>query len=297
MSLEMLNRILYKCTSEARVITMQMHFTNEPFLIPHFPEMIRMAHQYGIPVLVSTNLNVNIDRVARALSYGPRKFMISVSGWTQEIYERSHRGGDIERVKRNMKIVAGCRSDKTNVQVSWHQYRYNAHEQQQMKEYALSLGFSFLPYTTTLLSPMKAMEIWRTGATPEYAGDLLISPLEARMMCYKRRKWDCTVQDRILILNSEGTLFRCGGDDLTLCNSYGSLFDTTVNDFLVLRRKSLVCKKCKSVGCHIYCLQSYMRPQWSPMRLAGTLCRRLGIANYVEPYIRKFYGHKLLPSA
>ena len=150
MSVEMLDRVLAKCTAEAKVMLAQLYFLNEPFLLQLMPQMVACCHKYGVPVLLSSNLNV-FKHAPAILAEAPDKLMLSVSGWTQEIYERYHRGGNIETVKKNMAEVAALRKPGTHVQVSWHQHRYNEHEAPLMRAYAEKLGFSFVSYGTSVL--------------------------------------------------------------------------------------------------------------------------------------------------
>ena len=65
-----------------------------------------------MPVLLSSNLNV-FKNAPAILAEAPDKLMLSVSGWTQGIYERYHRGGNIETVKKNMAEVAALRKRGT----------------------------------------------------------------------------------------------------------------------------------------------------------------------------------------
>ena len=296
MSLEMLERILSKCTLEARVLLAQLYFYNETFMIPHMPGMINLCHKYKVPALVSSNLTL-FKHGPAIMAACPERLLISVSGWTQPVYERSHAGGDIEVVKANMAKVAELCSPKTEVQVSWHHYRYNEHEMQLMREYAHKLGFGFVAYGTSLLPPKRALRVWETGIEDPASEDILVPVMEAKKLCYDRRHWDCNGQDTIVVIDSQGDMLNCNGDDYHAANRRGNLFDTTIPAFLKARKTDKDCIACKAVGGHIYCMQKYTLAEWSPMRMAGVAYRRLGLSGYFEPIVRKFYGRKLLPLA
>ena len=296
MSLEMLDRILSKCTSEARVLLVQLYFYNETFLVPHMAEMVTMCHKYKVPPLVSTNLTV-FKQGPAILAAAPDRLLISVSGFTQPIYERSHKGGDIEVVKANMVKVAELRSPKTEVQVSWHHYRYNEHELPLMRDYAHKLGFKFVSYGTSLLPPKRAVGVWESGVEDPAGEDLLVPVMAAKQMCYDRRHWDCNGQDTIVVIDSKGTLLNCNGDADNEANRRGNLFETTIPAFLRARKTDPDCLACRAVGGHVYCMQKYTLAEWSPMRLAGVAYRRLGLSGHLEPVVRRFYGRKLLPLA
>jgi len=276
MKLEMLKRIMDKCTKEARVITVQLYHYNEPFLIPYLNEMVKMVHNYGIPVFLSSNL-VIFKNVASVLAENPETLLISVSGWTQEIYERSHKDGEIEKVKANMKEVARLKGPNTHVQVSWHKYRYNEHEEPLMQEFAESLGFQFVPYGTGLIPQDRAMKVWKTGVEDPAGEDTLVPVKDAQKLCFDRRNWPCILQTQILPINGQGIVLNCSNRS-DEANLRGSLFDTTVSEIFTKRKTDAACKACQSVGAHIYATQAYTRSLYSPVRVAEDMYRKLGLA-------------------
>ena len=77
----------------------------EPLIHPKIGELVRIVQSHGVPCDLSSNLN-DIRNLAQALAANPRSLRISVSGFTQEVYGRTHRGGDIEVVKNNMRVLA-----------------------------------------------------------------------------------------------------------------------------------------------------------------------------------------------
>ena len=81
------------------------------------------------------------------LAENPETLLISISGWTREIYERLYKDGDIEKVSANMREVAKLKGPKTHVQVSWYKDRLQRteHEEPLMQEFAESLGFACVP--------------------------------------------------------------------------------------------------------------------------------------------------------
>jgi MoaA/NifB/PqqE/SkfB family radical SAM enzyme len=296
MSPEMLDRILCKCTAEATVLVVQLYFYNETFMVPHMDKLIGVCHKYKAPALLSTNLTL-FKRGPAILAARPDRLIISVSGWTQPIYERSHKGGNIEVVKKNMAEVARLRDPRTDISVTWHRYPYNEHEMPLMREYAHKLGFTFLSYGTSLCPPLRALEVWKTGIEDSSSEDLMIPVMAAKQMCYERRHWDCSAQDHIVTIDSKGTLLHCNGASDDEVNRRGSLFDTTIPAFLKAKRTDPACLACKAVGGHVYQMFQYTRSEWSPARLAGVFYRRLGLSSLLDPTVRRFYGRALMPVA
>lgn len=296
MTVEMLERILDKVTKEARVLVVRLYYYDEPFLIRDMPKFVALCHKYNLPATISSNLNVFDKHGPDILQEAPDTLMISVSGFTQPIYERSHKGGNIELVKANMVKVSQLRSPKTHVQVSWHHYRYNEHEMPLMRDYARKLGFAFVSYATSLLPLERALKVWETGTDDPKGEDLLIPVMAAREACYERRHWDCDGQNRVLTVNGDGLITNCN-NRIYRENLRGSLFDTTVPALLKARKTDADCVACQAIGGHIYAMQAYTRPVLSPMRLAGVIARRIGIAGYIEPLLGGIYGRALLPLA
>jgi MoaA/NifB/PqqE/SkfB family radical SAM enzyme len=296
MTVEMLRRILDKVTKEAQVLVVRLYYYDEPFLIKDMPKFVALCHEYDLPATISTNLTV-FDRFGPdILKEGPDTLMLSVSGFTQAIYERSHKGGDIEKVKANMVKVSQLRQPRTYVQVNWHHYRYNEHEEPLMREYAAKLGFAFVSFATSLLPLERALKVWETGVDDPKGEDLLIPVKDAREACYERRHWECDGQNRVLTVNGDGFITNCN-NRIYRENLRGSLFDTTVPNLLKARKTDHDCIACQAIGGHIYAMQAYTRPVWSPTRLAGVVARRMGISGYIEPLLQGVYGRALLPLA
>lgn len=273
MSMNMLRRILDKCVAESRVLGVQLYHYNEPSLVPHMPEMIRECHNRGLPVFFSSNLVV-WKPLPAILAESPDMFLISVSGFTQAVYERSHARGIVEEVKLNMQRMRPLVRSGTTVQVSWHDYKYNRHELPLMREYSKALDYQFVPYATSLIPHDRAMREWETGIPDPAGEDLLISVKDAKELCWRRRHWDCILQQQVVAVNGVG--------DFLLCSNFGeakyyrgSFFAKPMHEHLAARYRDPVCIACKSVGGHVYAAQAYTRSEWSPLRLVESVYRRL----------------------
>jgi MoaA/NifB/PqqE/SkfB family radical SAM enzyme len=120
----------------------------EPLLHPRIGDLIARARAAGFRVGLSSNLNFAryLDDSVQA---GPDEFVVSLSGFEQAQYGISHSGGDIERVKANMRHLAdlvALHGHRTEVFVHYHCYRHNTHEDVvAMAQLCESLRFVFLP--------------------------------------------------------------------------------------------------------------------------------------------------------
>ena len=136
----------------------------EPLLNNNLPGMIEKIHEYGWLSIVSSNLSLECD-LEQIMKANPDVLKISVSGYTQEVYETTHKGGNVERVKENMRKIRKYMDVyqlKTKVMVGYHLYNNNRDsEYDNMKKLAQELGFLFEPVEAMYFNMFK-----RTGYTP-----------------------------------------------------------------------------------------------------------------------------------
>lgn len=148
MDMDLMERILDKIKSENSHAIVCCYVNSDPMLHPRIPEVVASVKRRGLRCELATNANYisNLDQV---LAAKPDLFTISVSGWTQEVYERSHRGGDIEKVKAHIKEMAEARVRGGHYDVmmgvSYHMYNDNLGEEiAQMRAFTESLGILFM---------------------------------------------------------------------------------------------------------------------------------------------------------
>jgi len=120
----------------------------DTLLHPNLSDIIDVLNEKKFYIAASSNLSMpkpDLESVAKKLRCG--ELRISLSGFTQEIYGQSHRGGDIEVVKSNMRKLRQALDDHKNadiqVKVIYHIYKHNQHEVDLMRAYAESLDFVF----------------------------------------------------------------------------------------------------------------------------------------------------------
>jgi MoaA/NifB/PqqE/SkfB family radical SAM enzyme len=162
----LMNRILDKIKSENPEAIVFLYGNSEPFLHPRLPECIQAVKARGLRCEFSTNLNF-VQRVDETLLAKPDFIIISVSGWTQEIYERGHSGGKIDKVKENMAWLSLINGEhKIPISVNFHLYNDNEHELQPMKEFAEHWGFGFFTSNARAISMENAIQYirWANGA-------------------------------------------------------------------------------------------------------------------------------------
>jgi len=124
------------------------HSWGEPLLNPHTPDFIRKAKTYGIETSIHTNLSLKLtdEQLEELLTSGLDQMIVSVDGFTQEVYERFRVGGDVALVKENLKRAASIR-DRLGLS-TWITYKFlvfswNEHEVADAQAFAQEHGLVF----------------------------------------------------------------------------------------------------------------------------------------------------------
>lgn len=86
------------------------YFQGEPFLNPHFLEMVAYANEKNIFTITSTNAHFLTPEVAkRTVLSGLDRLLISIDGTTQEVYEQYRKEGNLEKVLEGTKNIMDAR--------------------------------------------------------------------------------------------------------------------------------------------------------------------------------------------
>src|SRR4051812_47179122 len=126
MSTDLLGRILDKAKSECRIASVGLYNWTEALLHPNLPALVREVKTRDLQCWLSSNLNILRNEEA-LFAENPDFFRVSVSGFTQPVYEVGHRAGNIEKVKHNMAVLAEAKAKTgatTAIQVYYHRYKY-----------------------------------------------------------------------------------------------------------------------------------------------------------------------------
>lgn len=268
---ELMEKVLDKIASENPKAIVFLYGNSEPFLHPRLPECIASIKRRGLNAQFSTNLNF-VQRLDETLAAEPEMIIVSLSGFTQEVYEKGHAGGKISRVLDNMEKIGEANQrlgKKVNISVNYHVYNDNGHEVEQMKSYAQSVGLNFFTSFARAISMENAIQYCRHNdpeATPfevqegrpdwnkalppagktyiETMDRLKIPPTHARDM-YKALPFHdvCPIGQMFTFIRHDGktSLCACVADRrITL----GDYLETSQEDLMVSRIGHAICKQC-----------------------------------------------------
>lgn len=139
--------------SAAHLTYLHLYFQGEPFLHPHFLELVKYADQQRVFTATSTNAHfLNQKTVPRILESGLKQLIVSVDGASQAVYEHYRIGGNLERVKAGIGLLIQERK-KAGKQYPQVIFQFlvtgkNEHEIADIKEMAKELEVDDLQFKT-----------------------------------------------------------------------------------------------------------------------------------------------------
>lgn len=258
MSPDLLESILNKASKELEFNYVGLYNWAEPLLHPKLPELVEIVERYA-PCHLSSNLNLEKIDYEAIIMKKPRHFRISLSGFNQSIYSRSHQGGDIEKVKRNMIKLAEA-NDKfgrqTKIEVLYHRYVGNIDDELLMRQFAASLGFLFQPVWAYLM-PVEKIIAYLESPEEMSQKDLdLISMLalppsnEVMRASRKVKNDQCVLLEHQITLDSAGNVHLCCGVFDTEKFKIGNFLDINFEELQSEKRSMQYCNKCMDFGVH-----------------------------------------------
>lgn len=265
MSDDLLRRIIDKAKSECNILGIGLFNWTEPLLHPRVNDLIRLVRSYGVDCAISSNLNVLRDADG-FVEADPTWVRVSVSGFTQEIYERGHRHGHIDRVKENMRVLAEARDRGISkglkppvYECYYHKYIDNECDELLMKEYAESLGYRFSTGWAFLMPLEKILALSDLGSATATLSEedhkligRLALPLKAIFNKPDRQKiTSCSLLDDYITLDVNGDAWLCCGCSGEQTNNLGNFLGMPLSELQARRQAHPLCSPCMAKGISI----------------------------------------------
>tara|TARA_B100000683_G_scaffold134701_1_gene131444 strand:+ start:784 stop:1803 length:1020 start_codon:yes stop_codon:yes gene_type:complete len=93
-----------------RLLYLTFYFQGEPYLNPHFFELIRYASDRKIYTATSTNAHfLTKQKAQKTIESGLDRLIISIDGTTQEVYEQYRKGGKLDKVIEGTKNIVAAK--------------------------------------------------------------------------------------------------------------------------------------------------------------------------------------------
>ena len=135
------------------LLYLTFYFQGEPYLHPHFLNMVQFAHKKGIYTATSTNGHYLDDTTAQAtIQSGLSRLIISIDGTTQQTYQKYRVGGQLEKVIEGTKnLVAWKKKLKSKTPHIVFQFivmGHNEHQIEDIKKLSVEIGVDSLQLKT-----------------------------------------------------------------------------------------------------------------------------------------------------
>jgi len=305
MKKELFQSIIEKISKDYGTSDIHLYNWGEPLLHPHLPEMIEQIVRRGCKCYLSSNLNF-MPNIEAILSAKPYVLRISCSGFRQEIYGVTHRNGNIEKIKANMRLLSAAlrkTGAPTLIHVFYHRYLHNLDDEYQMMRFAQSLGFGFHPVWALMMPAEKLLAYLEpqteknviTPADREVIA-LLALPLDAAIKCSQSyHSAHCGLRTGQTVLDTEGNVQLCCGVFDWSRFTIGHFLSKSQTELQDTKDRHPFCTLCMKYGINILYNNSIA---WEYDRLASAHiprhhARRLSLR---LERLKKMIFHRLIPA-
>ncbi|MBB3188252.1 radical SAM protein with 4Fe4S-binding SPASM domain [Microbacter margulisiae] len=122
-----------------------LYFQGEPLLHSKLPEMIRYAHAHKIYTMISTNGQLVTKETAYNLvTSGLNRIIISIDGTTQDVYNQYRKGGNLEKVRDAIILIAHWKKElhttHPHIEAQFIVMQHNEHQIHDFKKMVNQLG-------------------------------------------------------------------------------------------------------------------------------------------------------------
>jgi len=295
MTADLLQGIVTKARTECRRPNISLFNWAEPLLHPQLPELIRIVQDAGIPCHLSSNLDILPDADA-LMAANPASLRISTSGFSQDIYGRTHRGGDIERVKTHMVALAEAKKRNhadTDIFVQYHRYRDNLHDEPLLRDFATGLGFYFhavwalfFPLEKVLAYAGEEIDDFPLTEEDLCLIDGLALPLkQALVAARKYRHRPCSLREDAISLDFQGNATLCCAVFNAGKYTVANYLDMSLSEIQKLRRSHPLCEICMHQGAHVF--MTYGIKEMDELALANIAHEDVELLNLREQIARE----------
>ncbi len=258
MSLELLRKILDKADREISNYSVGFFNWTEPLLHPELPSMCKEVHSRGKYLALSSNLNIkrNYSEIVPYVN----EWCISLSGFSQDTYGKTHKGGDVEKVKSNMAALAEAKRHTRSqcmVYTRYIRYRENIKDEKLMKEFTESLGFThgscwaqFMPLEK-LTSYLDGHKNLLSKEDLEIIDNLAIDPIEYITLAQKYDAGYCHLRSDQITLDADGNSILCCSVYDQNANNLGNFLSLNLLEMQEKRLNHATCQSCMRLGAHL----------------------------------------------
>jgi hypothetical protein len=248
-----------------------LYYNNEPFLHPDAASLLDVLHKHELKAFISSNLNPLIDYGPIVNSPALTLLIVSVSGFRQTVYERGHRGGNIERVLANLESIYQKKNNPAcTVRIAFHRYNDNMEDEELMRDFAQKRGFDFYAYHgEVFLVEWMRDYIYDRGRpwlenkdiTELVLPRLLPPDVYAQNLSYENLgDLPCYLQKESMFMDIYGNVHTCCMFNMDQTTCLGNILNENLNVIRQRKLANLLCRQCKQTGFYnAFGMKSYLR--------------------------------------
>jgi len=203
MKLDIFKKIINETYS--KVLLTIMYSSGEPFINPDIYSMFDYLHEKKLSSIVSTNGHFfTIKNAEKLLRANPLMIIISVSGFSNEVYKRYHIGGNIEIVKKgieNLRKIKKKLGVKTIINIRYLLFSYNEDLFEEDRKKFLSLGADIVSKRPGQFFDQELMELFGSKKYKPYKKD----EIQKKRNIKKR----CPFLWKVSVFHWDGTVLPC----------------------------------------------------------------------------------------
>ena len=293
---EIIERAASDCAKRQEPILVSLYNWGEALIHPRIADFVSLLATRKIPFEISTNFNNEIP-LRPIVRSRPNSFRISLSGFSNEVYQKGHVRGDVNLVISNMYrlryTMDRCNSDMP-VQVYYHVYNDNCGDDvARMANLCDYLGFRFWPGWAYFMGIEKILA--HVEGAPKFSdqdrvtlGRTVLTLDEAIEVAKQAASPSCHLQTGQTVINHDGSVSLC-------CTVYDPI-NRIASDFRALSREEVenqkrnhpLCSKCMSHGLHDYAMYN-PSDLWDSMAMQKQIERgqRYITSMFSLPHIRE----------
>ena len=130
-----------------------LYFQGEPYIHPHFFEMIKLARKNKIYSSTSTNAHfLDKENALKTVESGLNRLIISLDGTTQKVYEQYRKKGNLSKVLEGIKNIVEAKKQQQSqspyVVIQFLVVKPNEHQIETAKALAKNLGADAIRFKT-----------------------------------------------------------------------------------------------------------------------------------------------------
>jgi len=190
---------------------------------------------------LNTNLTNKVSSINLLLSR-VRAINGSLSGMTQDVYSRNHKGGQVQNVLDNFVALTETKAKLRSqciIQMIWHRYKYNVHEYSLAEKFCSDQGILFTPIQPRIIDIEDAQKFYADQKVQDSFSKYIDIDDEKRNAHTMGLDKHC-VLSRDLVVDFSGSVYKCSGDKT---GYLGSIFDWNINELVKLNPP--VCDVCR----------------------------------------------------